>query len=326
MIPGHALERIVIVPVNGYANRLQAWASASALGADLDVPVQVLWEPEPIAAASGADLFDAALVAASFINTEEVVTLLDAPHPSLPRYLVDAGRSGDALMLAGHDRGEQAFMGDLAARLAQGRHRALVIVAGGHFHLPGVGDPQARRRAFYQGLRWSKEVSRRTDAAMPEGSFIGLHVRGTDRSVTAPIENQLRKSVLDVAARTGASAVYLAADTREARERWATVCDSLGLDPRSLPAPDLNRGCREAGIDALADWRVLGTSRGLAYSLDSSFGAEAAVAAGSDAVCVGVRATPLRQWTRSLRAFALGPFRARQRPSASTSHASMADS
>ena len=323
-VPGHALERIVVVPVNGYGNRLQAWASAHALGVDLGVPVQVLWEPEPVAAASAADLFSHDLLARSFIGTAEVEGLLGASHVALPRYLVERG---DALMLAGHDRGEQAFMGELEARLAMGRHRVLVIVAGGNFHLPRAGDPRERRRAFYRQLTWSERVSHRThDAIRGAGRYIGLHVRGTDRSVTAPSERRLKGALARLAAQVDAPGVYVAADTRIARDRWAAICGSLGLEPRWLPDPELDRGARSGGIDAIADWRALASSLGLAYASDSTFGAEAVVASGTWGLSIGVRAPRPVQWGRRVRALALGPIRARQRASADSSQASTAAS
>lgn len=46
----HHLDRIVVVPRNGYVNRLQGWASAAILAAQLDASLHVLWEPEGSAA------------------------------------------------------------------------------------------------------------------------------------------------------------------------------------------------------------------------------------------------------------------------------------
>ena len=327
MAAARSIAEVVVVPRNGYGNRLQAWASASALGEDLGARLRVLWQPEAAAAALATDLFSEGLIASSFVEESEVTALLGGSHTDLPRYLVDRG---DVLMLAGHDRGEQRFMKALETRLRERRYRALVIVAGGVFHLPGSADPIARRRQFYRRLQWSGEVEARTAMGMDDirssGGYLGIHVRGTDRSTTAPTERQLRRALSSVIEESGPRPLYIAADTAEARKMWFEQAHLLGLDATSLPGVDLDRSARSGGIDALADWRALAGAQAIAYSRDSTFGAEAVVAAGSANRSIGVRAHAPLRFARRTMSLALGPVRARQRLSASSSQASTAAS
>ena len=74
--PSSALEnisRVVVVPRNGYANRLQAWASASVIGYRSDARVQVLWESEATASASPLDLFDSSWFESQSISKKEFI-------------------------------------------------------------------------------------------------------------------------------------------------------------------------------------------------------------------------------------------------------------
>lgn len=290
----HALERIVIVPVNGYVNRLQAWASASIIGAELDVPVQVLWEPEPIAAAPAEALFTPQRVRMSFVEAPEVTGLLGSLHRDLPRYLtVDRGRR--LVFLAGHDRGEQVFMGELVEALRDpSRPTSLVIVAGGTFSLPGTEDAsEQRRRAFYRQIDWHPMIEERVAAVLDDREpFVGLHIRGTDRSRQAPTTRALTGALRSLSKDTGLTSVFIAADSASARHDWVSRVDSLGLLPWTIGDIDFDRSEAAAGIDAIVDWIVLGRSHAIIYSASSSFGSEAALATNSPAGCLALEAPP----------------------------------
>lgn len=301
MAVNHALERIVVVPVNGYVNRLQAWASASILGAELDVPVQVLWEPEAIAAAPADVLFAPQRVRMSFVAADEVQALLGARHQDLPRYLrIDRDRR--AVFLAGHDRGEQIFMDSLVEALQEpSAPTSLVIVAGGTFSLPGTqGLAEQRRRAFYRQIEWHPVISNRVASELQgRAPFIGLHVRGTDRSREAPTKRVMLHAISNVAATRGLQDVFIAADSHQARQDWLERVAALGLHPWSTGKIVFDRGESEAGVDAIVDWIVLGSAQAVVYSAASSFGREAAVAADDTGTSVGLHASATRQQVRA---------------------------
>lgn len=295
----HVLERIIVVPRNGYVNRLQAWASAAILGAELDVPVQVLWEPEPIAPASGTDLFADYRVRAPFVDSAAVTELLGHPHVETPRYLtVDADRR--LVVLAGHDRGEQAFMAEVVRVLDHPcRPRALVIIAGGKFHLPEATSFERQRKIFYDGLAWHPSITERVEAELAQHqSYLGLHIRQTDRSREAPTARALRSALAELRDANEQRSLFIAADTIEAHDHWASVTRSLGFQPWRVDAVEFDRSRVGAGRDAMVDWILLGRAQAIVYSQASSFGEEAAVATGNAEACIALSANASRQRLR----------------------------
>lgn len=295
-----ALTDLVVVPRNGYVNRLQAWASSAILARELGAHLAVAWEPEPVAPAEFDDLFRRDPEACSVLTPDTLTARLGGPHSGLPRYLtVDADRR--LVILAGHDRGEQAFMGELDAALAHPcAPTTLVMIAGGKFTHGQDADFAAQRRAFYRELPWQTTISTRVaDAVKGRPPFLGLHVRGTDRSRTAPTASMIRGAVTDLVESSGIRSVFLAADSAQAREQWSAALRSMGLDPWTMPSVELDRSTRAAGVDALVDWCVLGRSAGLVYSAASSFGEEAAVCAGEPSI--GLTAGAGLQQGRALR-------------------------
>lgn len=301
----HHLERIVIVPRNGYANRLQAWASAEILGAGLGVQVEVLWEPEPVAPATAGDLFSPELVVRSCISPEALTDILGAAHGDLPRYLTSLP-DRRAVVLAGHDRGEQGFMPELLRRLSgEPPPTTVIIIAGGKFCI----DDEAQsfdflRHQFYRSIAWSADIAERVNLALANRSeFLGLHVRGTDRSLEAPTPRAIRRALIALRDRTGINAVFISADSSRARVAWERTALHLGLAPWTSGSEDFDRSRVRAGQDALVDWIILGRAVASIYSESSSFGGEAAVASGSQAMSLPLRASLVVQHVRRARAF-----------------------
>ena len=294
-----SLDQVVVVPRNGYVNRLQAWASAAILSAQLDVPLRVLWEPQEPAPAAADDLFDPAAVRRSFVQRADVAAL--ATHEDLPRYLTHLPDQR-LIVLAGHDRGEQAFMGPLAALLlGLDEPTTLVIIAGGKFHLPTDDDFVRQRCLFYDRIPWHPEL----DAALaghlaPHPHYVGLHVRGTDRSREAPPARVIRRGLQALADASDERELFVAADSPESRDRWSDEAAGLGFQPWSPAAIDHDRTRAEAGRDAMLDWRLLGHATALVYPAASSFGEEAAVATGHVTACIPLTASESRQRVRGI--------------------------
>lgn len=296
----HSLERIVVVPRNGYVNRLQAWASANILGAELDVPVRVLWETEPVAPAGATLLFSDRLLHSSFIEPDVVTELAGTPHAALPRYLT-VDRDRRLVVLAGHDQGEQAFMDRLGPALADECHpQTLLVIAGGKFHLPEATDFARDRAFFYSRVDWSDPITSRVHALAPVHSgYLGLHIRETDRSLTAPTPRAALDATTRLSEQLGLTSVFVCADTEHALERATDQLGQRGLAPWSADHSNLDRLDPASGQEAIVDWVLLGRSRALVYSAQSSFGQEAAVATGHDVDCVPLSASPTRQVLRA---------------------------
>ena len=293
------VERVIVVPRNGLANRLQAWASAAALGTDIGAPVSCVWETETVVPATAEDLFTPSM---SFMQASELTALLGAEHASLPRYLT---RRRDALVLAGHDCGEQMFMDELALVLARpSSPRHLVIIAGGSFHLPGSAEPIERRREFYRSLAWSTAVTDRVRSASRDAKpYVALHVRQTDRSLEAPTARAVRGGLELLLRRRPERSLFIAADTTAGRARWFQESAAMGFTPWSAPTPVLERTRVESTINAAVDWLLLASSSATVHPLASTFSVEATVASGHPENAIELTASPALQGWRTVTAW-----------------------
>lgn len=297
--PPSSLDRVVVVPRNGYANRLQAWASSAILAAELDASLEVCWEPESAAAADASTLFAPRLVDRQFIADRELASQIGLPTADLPRYLtLDAERS--LIILAGHDRGEQVFMPELIDLLDHPcSPRTLVIVAGGKFHLPGIRDFVMQRRVFYQRIAWSPEVDATVASTLAQRPpFSALHVRHTDRSGEAPPQHAIRRGLQALATTGAPQSLFIAADTPEGREHWMRTSAAMGFEPWTRPHIDLDRADPHSGVDALVDWRLLSCAEAIVHPRASTFSEEAAVASGHEGRAIALTASPALQRVR----------------------------
>lgn len=295
-----SLERVIVVPRNGYANRLQAWASSAILAAQLDVCLRVLWEPEEVAPAEADALFASSVITRQFIAEDDFRAIVGRPHALLPRHLsYDPDRG--VIVLAGHDRGEQAFIPELQRMLDDDtRAHTLVIIAGGRFHLPGDEDFVRQRSLFYQGLQWSSVVEARVAQALDgRAAFAGLHIRETDRSLEAPTPRTIRAGLRRLRERQGDGPLFVAADTVRGRDRWTAEAAALGFDPWSMSDVDLDRTAVGAGVDAVADWRVLAHAEAIVYPAASTFSEEASVASGHHDRAIPLGASASRRHVRA---------------------------
>ena len=285
------LERVIIVPWNGYVNRLQAWASASILAEQLGADLKVAWETERVAPVPASTLFSGSLMEQSFMSVNDVTQLLGQAHTSMPRYLsVDQDRG--LAFLAGHDRGEQYFMDQLLQKLiTSSAVTTLVIVAGGKFHLPRETDFTTKRADFYKSIAWHPDINERLNALQSSGaSYLGVHIRQTDRSQEAPTPRAIQRAVQELAEQSGVTNVFLTGDTASARNRWRDELALLGLSSWVSDASSFNREESASARDAIVDWLLLGRSEAIIYSVQSSFGQEAAVMTTRPERCRGLQA------------------------------------
>lgn len=307
------IERVVIVPRNGYVNRLQAWASAAILAAELDAPLEMHWEPEPIAPARAEDLFDITRLSTTLIDEAATTAITGQPHAVLPRYLtVDTERQ--CIVLAGHDLGEQHFMASLSAMLREYRARSLVIIAGGKFALPGSNTFDRQRQIFYDRIAWQADIaSAVADARQRHATYLGLHIRQTDRSLEAPTQRSIRRALEQLRDRNVTRSLFVCADTENGRDSWAAIARGLGMDPWSAQATDFDRGMVQAGRDAMVDWILLGKAQASVFSAASSFAQEAAVASGRASDCLSLTASDgLQAFRRSTTWVRAGAHRVRR--------------
>jgi len=292
-------ERVVVVPRNGYVNRLQALASAAILAHQWGSRLDVLWERQEVAPAGLSDLVDISGLAAWTIDPGQVTEILGANHDDMPRYLSLDPPRGTAF-LAGHDRGEQVFMEALQEMVSREPSiRTVVIVAGGKFHLPGQIDFDARRRDYYRNMPWKPSITSPVDrfsATVP--AYVGLHIRETDRSRDAPTARTIERALRQVCEESELGDVFIAADTSSARDSWVERISTFGLTPHVSEEVILDRTDPRAAQVAITDWLTLGNAQGLVYSSASSFGQEAAVMCGNPRFTRALRSTWLHRLSR----------------------------
>lgn len=261
--------------------------------------------------AEATDLFSGAAMSRGFAEPRLIQELTGTTHDRLPRYV---SRLGGAVVLAGHDVGEQALLPKALDLLAQSSDpTSFVVIAGGNFHLPGTQDALLQRGRFYRQLSWAPEVLLRTSAQERTSTYLGLHLRATDRSREAPTHRALQQAVEVLSAREMERSIFITADTEEGLTMWMNHCRTVGLEPWSLPERNRERSEVAAMVDAAADWLVLSGALASVFPAASTFSREASLASGRPELSIEVSAPPalrvLRQMSRSARNFVGYPGR-----------------
>ena len=308
------LDQIFVVPRNGYINRLQAWASAEVMGGQFNVPVRVVWEPAPLAPARATDLFALSAINQKFCSADEFTTIVGCTHEELPRYLYVNSKQR-LVSLAGHDLGEQVFMADLAAAVKhKSAPKVLVLIAGGKFCLNGTRDFAHHRANFYKKLPWKSEIDSAVETSCAsQNHFVGLHIRGTDRSREAPPPRKVRHALRRLR-EVGPTSLFVAADSEHEQIRWLDEARRFGFEAWSREVETRDRRLVDESFGAIVDWRVLSRSLAMVYTASSSFGHEAAINAGNPGANISLSASLARQRARSAWcwAFAAATYPARR--------------
>jgi len=299
---------VVVRPLSGYANRLQAIVSSALLAEDLGAELIVCWEESPVAPVAAAAVLDPAWCSAHVRSAAEVRDRLGVDPTRIPDYLaVDI--EVRTITLAGLDKGEQHFMPELRTALADlPDEGVLVLSAGGKFTLDGDAvltlDQErgfrARRAAAYARLPLHPDIEDRAAVAAQHRPFIGLHLRYSDRSTETPWTRAIAPAVRSCAESEETSSVFVASDTAAQRQRWTQRLQSLGLEPWSADPGDYPRSDPRSTRGALVDWRILTRAEAMVYFSASSFAEEAAVASGRFDESVGLSASAMRTaWVRA---------------------------
>jgi hypothetical protein len=283
------VKQVIIVPRNGYLNRLQAMASASLLAESLGADFSVCWLPQTAAPAPQEVVFasDSQL---RFITETELERTLGFSLASFPHYVNshDVSEIGRVVTLAGHDLGEQPLMSDFAQALHAGDSETVVIVAGGRFSMNSGSQPvtwdsldfRNRRFTWYRTLELAPQIDSVWSGLIGE-PFIGLHLRYSDRSHQTPSRSEIKRAVVNLCRSTEIDRVFVASDSRKEREHWCEILSGLGLFPWVFGADLVSHAEFTGDVLALIDWRILATAQATVYFTESSFGYEAAVASGN---------------------------------------------
>lgn len=293
-----AVDRVVLIPRNGYINRLQALVSAQILAERLGAQFGVAWEPQPAAPDSVRDVLDLGHWQNHLI---EIVDVLPEGMSvdSVPVGLTHV--SGSALLLAGGMHGEQAFIPQLRLELAKNPSE-IIIVAGGKFWLDGssvLSESQAREFRRHRLNKYSRmhlapyleSHAQQFIADIPD-EYVGLHLRYLDRNAQAPLRRTIQRAVARCRAEVG-DVLFLCGDDRNRLASWERHLANQGWNVR------VNRISDESAIvdrpaTALVDWRILSSASRVVFFSESSFGEEAAVASGHFDESVGLAPSRMR--------------------------------
>lgn len=298
---------VVVRPLSGYANRLQAIVSAALLAEDLEGELLVCWEESDVAPVPATAILGPAWCAAHLRTTEEIVERTGVDPTSVPPYLT-AREDSRSITLAGKDRGEQHFMPALRDALAGMPDAAsITLSAGGRFVLDGDAELTSdQERAFrvrrfhgYSELPLHPEIERAAAVAAGRSPYVGLHLRYSDRSTQTPWTRSIGPALERVASIAQTTSVFIASDFARERDRWTSRAEAMGLSPWSVDHGDFPRADPRSARGALVDWRILTRSDAMVYFAASSFAEEAAVASGHADVSIGLGASAARQrWMR----------------------------
>ena len=281
-------KRVVVYPLSGYINRLQAVASASLLAEELGWTLIVAWEPQPVAAAPASAVFSETFCLTNVRTAAEVQGSLGFELTQVPKYLNFDSNTG-VITLAGHDRGEQMFMPELRSILSDHPElHTLVLVAGGHFGFTANLAPaeqemalHAKRSQWYQTVELNDGIETPARTAIKNHTpYVALHLRYTDRSHQVPSKKQIESALLHLRDSTTTRSLFIASDTSAARDEWVKRAQTLGFSPWFIEHEVWDRADPRSSHPALIDWRVLGAAEALVYFNASSFAYEAAVASG----------------------------------------------
>ena len=289
---------VVLRPQSGYANRLQAIASAWLLAKALGSRLIVDWRPDPaVAPVQLEDVLDPRVCEQLQDSTVEDHKVPSVSLGVLPPYLNFDSQSG-VVTLAGLEFGEQHFMPKLSRLLKGHDVRGIVISAGGKFALEGgavlsVDEERIfrqNRELAYAQLPLHPEVELRARIATKGLTrFHALHLRYSDRALESPWKRHITAALTELKNTTEATSLFIASDSASAKEEWLRKSREIGWNPWTADSDEFPREDPRSSWKALVDWRILSSARSLVFFGASSFAEEAAVAGGSYE-----RSTPLR--------------------------------
>ena len=301
-----AVDRVVLIPRNGYVNRLQAFVSAQILAERLGAQFKVAWEPQTAAPDSVKAVLDLDHWQDHLIKAAGVLPK-GLSLDSVPIGLNHV--SDNALLLAGGMKGEQEFIPQLRRELVKDPSE-IILVAGGKFWLDGSSVLSASQASEFRRQRFNKysqmhlnskieSQAQQFIADLPE-EYVGLHLRYSDRNVQAPLGRTIERAVAQRRSEVG-DTLFLCGDDENRLASWERSLANKGWNVRVNRSPQ-HLASSDRPATALVDWRILSSATQVVFFSESSFGEEAAVASGHFDESVGlapsrVRAQVLRATT-----------------------------
>ena len=297
------MHRILLFPLSGYINRLQAIASVAILAQQIDAELSICWEPDDVVPVGADSVFSSDFCRSHVLTCAAAIESFNCTRDLVPKYLTHDANS-NRIYLAGNDLGEQHFMPELAKLFSVSRSpQTLIIAAGGKFFMAPTNQAETKweaefrelRQSFYREIAFTSEIESAVQAELASRpAFLGLHLRYTDRSHQTPLDGAIRQALQRLSTRTGITDLFIAGDNAAARQRWTDEALGLGLMPWSVEHLVWDRTSGGSQQAALVDWRLLTHAKAMVYFHESSFAVEAAVAGGTFDTSIALAASPTK--------------------------------
>lgn len=269
---------MILVPRNGYINRLQAIASSQLLAQELGASFHVCWMSEPAAPLEAGKVFPQSFLSSYFLDPNEMEAELEIP---LLGFVPHLRHNRSVISLAGDLFGEQYFMPELNKIIESLTEKTTIVIrSGGNFSLSRQHS-WIERSTWYKSFDFCPQIEQAAQSvSINRERYLGLHLRYTDRSHETPTRSKIRKSLFELIDRTGIRSVFIASDSRIQLNWWTEMLNKSGVESWSYQSASIAEGLENRGVNALIDWRLLTRADALIYFAASSFGSEAAVATG----------------------------------------------
>ncbi|MSO27984.1 MAG: hypothetical protein EXQ60_08010 [Candidatus Nanopelagicales bacterium] len=297
------MHRILLLPLSGYINRIQAIASAAILAQQIDAELSICWEMDAVVPVGANSVLSDDFCRRYVLTEDAAIQDFGCTLKSVPKYL-NYDEPRERIYLAGNDLGEQHFMPELAQLLGNsGSPKTLIIAAGGKFFMPAANSVEAdwqdefrrRRQDFYRSVSFTPEIEAAVASQLSaRGPYLALHLRYTDRSHQTPLDGAIRQALRNLSARSGITDLFIAGDNAAVRQRWTNQALDLGLKPWGVEHLVWDRASGGSQQAALVDWRLLTHAKSMVYFLESSFAVEAAVAGGTFETSIALAASPTK--------------------------------
>ena len=270
---------LVVVPVNGYMNRLQAIVSGWLLATQLNYEFKIYWEPEINAPANPEEIFNADFVSDYFIDPTQWSIFTKLSYNNFPKYLTF---SNEGIYIRGLDKGEHKLINRMFNSDFKNSFRNIYIKGGSNFYSTRLNDFStfqiSKRNLFHTNFFCSDLLKdfEKLNSILPS-KYIGLHLRATDRIFEFPPEKKLLRIILEVSELTKIQDVFIATDNSTMLERWSELLRNNDLMVYSQTNITYDRTKFVSAKSAIFDWLALVGCTSLVNTGFSTFSEEAIV-------------------------------------------------
>jgi hypothetical protein len=287
---------LIVLPVNGYMNRIQAIVSGWLLATQLNYEFKVYWVPEKNAPSNVDDIFNADFLQNYFIDSNQWKIFSTLGPNNFPKYLTFL--NGD-VFIQGLDKGEQKFIQRMVNVEIKNHTRNIYIKGGSNFYATIFNDftsfQISKKNLFHVNL-FSADLLvdfNKFKSILPS-NYIGLHLRSTDRIFEFPPDKKLLRKILEISVLIDTRDVFIATDNPIVLEKWSELLRHNGLIVHAQTNITYDRTNLGSAKSALLDWLALVNCTSLIQTGFSTFSEEAFVYSESISSKSNIKNNPIK--------------------------------